>query len=164
MATATQDKLLSFVCELKEGKQRISKLKKLNEQLESKANLQEFWDISPDLFAVMTPCGYLVAVNDAWTQALGYTKQELLNKSWLDMISQDDLSKTYDAVKVLNKTDIVRFVNKCIRKDGSELLLEYSIKKIVDGRCYVIARVVDSAIIEAAEKYDAKVYHDTKLR
>lgn len=160
MSTATlENQLINFVYELKEGKKHICKLKRLNEELESSANLQEFWDISPDLFAVISPYGDLTAINDAWVETFGYSKQELLKKNWIELVDSEDMSKTVREIEDLKNNNITRLINRCVTKSGKSITLEWNMKKLENNKCYVIARVINPCRKEVVEKYCTEAGH-----
>ncbi|HEY4011202.1 MAG TPA: response regulator [Acidobacteriaceae bacterium] len=80
----------------------------------------ELLDLALDLICVAGADGYFTRVNKAWTDVLGYTKDELLTLPWLDVVHPDDREATIaEANKVFQGYKTMHFGNRCRSKDGS---------------------------------------------
>src|SRR5499427_2549451 len=80
----------------------------------------ELLDLALDLICVAGLDGYFKRVNQAWTDILGYTKEELLAQPWINLVHPDDQEATIaEATKVLQGYKTMRFRNRCRSKDGS---------------------------------------------
>ena len=81
--------------------------------------LEDLLDLSIDLICVAGQSGYFKRVNRAWTDYLGYSKEELLKTSWLDVVHPDDRKATaHEAAKVLQGQKTLRFRNRIRSKEG----------------------------------------------
>ena len=81
--------------------------------------LEDLLDLSIDLICVAGQSGYFKRVNRAWTDYLGYSKEELLQLPWLDVVHPDDRRATaQEAGKVLHGQKTLRFRNRIRSKDG----------------------------------------------
>ncbi|WP_136806769.1 PAS domain S-box protein [Desulfosediminicola flagellatus] len=101
-------------------------------------------------------------VNSAFTEILGYTEDELLNKPFLDFIHSEDLKKTQDIISRELKmgAKVINFVNRYRCKDGSYRWLSWVSRPLVEkGLTYAIARditeskKVEKALQESERKY-----------
>jgi PAS domain S-box-containing protein len=81
--------------------------------------LAELLDLSVDLICVAKTDGYFTRVNKAWTDVLGYTKEELLNRPWLEFVHPNDREATaLEAAKVFEGHKTLRFRNRVRSTDG----------------------------------------------
>lgn len=74
-------------------------LRDLNETLETRvgertAERDQAWRLSQDLLVIAEEEGALTAVNDAWMQLLGWTREELVGRSFAEFTHPDDLEGT----------------------------------------------------------------------
>jgi len=77
------------------------------------------WNANPDLLGVLTSDGYIESCNRAWHTTLGWTEEEILNTSILELIHPDDVEKAacgFEEVK--GGQPILRFENRYRCKDG----------------------------------------------
>jgi PAS domain S-box-containing protein len=80
----------------------------------------ELLDLALDLICVAGLDGYFKRVNKAWTDLLGYTKEELFTEPWINLVHPDDREATIaEATKVLQGYKTMRFGNRCRSKNGS---------------------------------------------
>jgi PAS domain S-box-containing protein len=80
----------------------------------------ELLDLALDLICVAGLDGYFKRVNRAWTDVLGYTKEELLTQPWINLVHPDDQEATIaEATKVFQGHKTMRFRNRCRSKNGS---------------------------------------------
>lgn len=87
---------------------------------DSNDELGELLDLSIDLICIAGIDGYFTRVNRAWTESLGYTKEELLTRPWLELVYPEDKEATaQEAAKVFQGQKTLRFRNRVRSKDGS---------------------------------------------
>jgi PAS domain S-box-containing protein len=112
--------------------------------LQSESEWQRLFDLSHDLFCIAGFDGYFKRVNLAFERALGYSREELLSRPFLDIVHPDDLQSSRDALADLQRgEDVIGFVNRVICADGSARWLEWNTRTIPDeGFAYGIARDV----------------------
>jgi PAS domain S-box-containing protein len=77
-------------------------------------------EISKNLFCIANLDGRYNKVNLAFTTVLGYVKEELERKLFLNFIHLDDLAISIKEVEKLAKGDkMISFENRCRRKMGT---------------------------------------------
>ena len=85
--------------------------------------------------------GYFTRVNAAWTESLGYTADELMEKPYFEFVHPDDLERTEVEAAGLADPEhsTVHFENRYRAKDGSWHWLLWSSRS--DGKAiYAAAR------------------------
>ena len=93
---------------------------------QKKEELDQFFNVSLDLFCIANTDGYFVRLNPAWERILGYTREELMAKRFLDFVHPDDLDRTQDRVFTLSSQQKVNFFETRYRsKDGTYRWLEW---------------------------------------
>jgi PAS domain S-box-containing protein len=115
----------------------------LAERVQEKTRERDrIWNVSRDLLAVADLDGTLRSVNPAWTNTLGWTEQELLNKQsdWLE--HPDDREKVITELDNLNRgRPTIRFEGRLRHRDGSYRWLSWT--AVPDaGQIYAVARDV----------------------
>jgi len=97
----------------------------------------ELLDLALDLICVAGPDGYFKRVNQAWTDILGYTKEELLTQPWINLVHPDDQEATIaEATKVFQGYKTMRFRNRCRSKNGSFRWIVWTAAATSDGRFF----------------------------
>ena len=126
-----KNEILGFVVNARD----ITDRKRAEEELENIFNL------SPDMVAVCTTEGQFLKVNPAWEKVLGYTQKELLDLGWTKPIHPDDVDKTNkETEKQLIGSYVVNFVNRYRCKDGSYKTFEWQATLAKEGIVYATAR------------------------
>lgn len=101
-----------------------------------------FFELSTDLLCIANPAGYFVEVNSAFSKLLGYSKEELKSKPFLEFVHPEDLNKTLKELE--NQTlgiETNGFENRYQKKDGSYVLLSWRSSVSADKSFfYAIAR------------------------
>jgi diguanylate cyclase (GGDEF)-like protein/PAS domain S-box-containing protein len=81
---------------------------------------EHFFDLSRDMLCTANLDGYFLEVNDAWTEALGYTRDELLSRPYIERVHPDDVEQTNrEAAGLFDGADSVEFENRYRARDGS---------------------------------------------
>ena len=97
----------------------------------------ELLDLSLDLICVAGLDGYFKRVNQAWTDVLGYTKEELLTQPWINLVHPDDReATTAEATKVFQGYKTMRFRNRCRSKNGSFRWILWTAAAPADGQFF----------------------------
>ncbi|NLH47759.1 MAG: PAS domain S-box protein [Myxococcales bacterium] len=109
---------------------------------EKTEELNQFFSLTLDLLGIADSDGWFHAINPAWEEVLGYSRQELLARSFLDFIHPDDLEATRGLLAELaGKKRAYDFVNRCRHQDGSYRWIEWrSVFDPTTRRIYVAAR------------------------
>ena len=99
-------------------------LRDLNATLERRvaertAERDRIWRLSTDVMLVARFDGTITAVNPAWTALLGWSEEELLGTSFLDLVHPDDRAPTTAETGLLaSGRTTPRFENRYRHKDG----------------------------------------------
>ena len=67
------------------------------ERKRAEEELDRFFTLSPDLLCIANFDGYFLRLNPAWERTLGFAREELLSKPWLDFVHPDDREATIGA-------------------------------------------------------------------
>ncbi|HET7349107.1 MAG TPA: histidine kinase dimerization/phospho-acceptor domain-containing protein, partial [Acidobacteriaceae bacterium] len=101
------------------------------------SEVTELLDLALDLICVAGLDGYFTRVNQAWTDLLGYTKEELLTQPWINLVHPDDQDATIaEATKVFHGYRTMRFRNRCRSKDGSFRWIVWTAAAPADGQFF----------------------------
>jgi len=85
-----------------------------------KEERDRLFELSLDLLCVAGTDGYFKQVNPAFERVLGYSREELLSRSFLDFVHPDDRARTLEAIAVLAQGHpVVDFKNRYRARDGS---------------------------------------------
>ena len=124
--------LLSSGEDITEHKQILKELTKREEKF------RNIFNASPEMLAVANVDGYFLEINQAFTDILGYSRKELLNKSFFDFIHPDDIKKTKDIIKdrLRKGKEAIHFTNRYRCKSGDYKTLDWMSR--VDSRHYTI--------------------------
>jgi PAS domain S-box-containing protein len=106
--------------------------------------LDRIFTLSADLITVADFDGHFTRVNPAVEQVLGYTREEVLARPYLDLVHPDDRDRTAAEAAALSQgKTTTSFENRYVRKDGSPRVLEWTSTPVVEERLmYAVARDV----------------------
>jgi PAS domain S-box-containing protein len=135
----------------------------------AESELNRFFDLSIDLFAIATPEGQFKRMSPAVKDMLGYTVEEALALDYNERQHPDDLARTHDVVdrQVVRGERVENFESRFRHKDGSYRVLSWR-SKPQDGLLYATARdVTDAAaardaLREAKEQLELRVAERTR--
>ena len=97
----------------------------------------ELLDLALDLICVAGLDGYFKRVNKAWTDVLGYTKEELLTQPWINLVHPDDQEATIaEATNVFQGYKTMRFRNRCRSKNSSFRWIVWTAAATADGQFF----------------------------
>lgn len=83
-------------------------------------DLDSFFEISLDLFCFLGVDGYFKRLNPAWETTLGFTREELMSRPFIEFVHPDDREATLrQNAEVRGGGQAVAFENRYLRKDGS---------------------------------------------
>jgi PAS domain S-box-containing protein len=89
--------------------------------------LDQFFSVTLDLLCIANTAGYFLRLNPAWETILGYKREELMTKRFLDFVHPEDLVSTQGALSVLaSQQTLVDFENRYRALDGSYRWLAWS--------------------------------------
>lgn len=82
--------------------------------------LDSFFDLSLDLLCIASFDGHFLRLNPAWETVLGYPREELMSRPFMDFVHPDDVASTVGALQGLNEgMKTLAFENRYRCKDGS---------------------------------------------
>jgi PAS domain S-box-containing protein len=89
--------------------------------------LDQFFNVTLDLLCIANTEGYFLRLNPAWESILGYGREELMAKRFLDFVHPDDLARTGEAMATLaSQRKLIYFENRYRSKDGAYRWLEWT--------------------------------------
>lgn len=95
--------------------------------LETKDELEGFFNVALDLLCIADTSGRFVRVNRAWELTLGYPVSELEGRSFMDLVHPDDVAETRRVMAGLRQQEEVRsFVNRYRTSSGSYRYIEWN--------------------------------------
>ncbi|HEV2436125.1 MAG TPA: PAS domain S-box protein [Verrucomicrobiae bacterium] len=79
-----------------------------------------FFDLSRDVICLATFDGYFKTLNPAWERTLGFSREELMAKPFIEFIHPDDVpASQVEVEKLASGQETVNFENRYRCKDGS---------------------------------------------
>jgi PAS domain S-box-containing protein len=94
---------------------------------ESSDQLANFFDVNLDLLCIADTEGNFIKVNKAWETILGYSIEELNNRTFLEFVHTDDRDATIEIMSKLDKqTEVLSFINRYRCKNETYRWLEWS--------------------------------------
>ncbi|MGQ4386024.1 nitrate- and nitrite sensing domain-containing protein [Streptomyces sp. SAS_270] len=116
--------------------------------------LESIFNLSLDLLCICGLDGYFKRVNPAFERTLGHTSETLLSKPFMEFIHKDDRARTRAVLRQFESgLELGEFENRCIRDDGSECWLQWSVRPVPEqGLLYAAARDVTESRRAAREQ------------
>lgn len=111
---------------------------------ESELELQRFFVVALELLCIADLDGRFVRVNPSWTEVLGWSREELLDRPFLEFVHPDDRDGTIEAMASLEEgQDVVGFENRYRTKAGGYRRLSWkSVPDAEHHQVYAAARDV----------------------
>ena len=131
------------------------------------SDLLTFWELSTDLLSIAEPTGTFLYVNPAWTRALGWTREQMLETSAIDLVHPDDLEATAAVLDGLARPGyrVDDFENRYRTSDGDHRRLRWNARTGMDGRVYSVTRDVtevlenERRLLESEERFRLSMTH-----
>jgi len=121
----------------------------------SRAQLSEqLFEMADGLMSISDDNARFVRVNQGWSRALGYSRQELTARRFLDFVHPDDVERTADEVRRLASSaePTEGFINRYRHKDGHYLWLAWNARRDpVSGLTYAVASNITAIQRQSAE-------------
>jgi PAS domain S-box-containing protein len=117
----------------------------ITERVRAMERFQALFRFSADLVCVADADGYFRELNPAWERVLGYSRKELLDRPFLDLVHPDDREPTREVVEdqLESGEAVLRFRNRYITKGGDVVWLSWTSQPDVkEGQVFAIARDV----------------------
>lgn len=130
---------------------------------------REYYDVSPVGIATVMPTDRWLDVNPTYCEMLGYTKEELLKTSWMQIVHPEDQAviEEYHRNAMAGVTDTFHGDIRYIHRNGAVLYVTAVAKYIHDEEGtpgYFLAVVQDIGARKAAEDELRKIRRDLERR
>jgi len=127
------------------------------------------FELSIDMLFIAGFDGFFKQVNPAFTKTLGWTKEELLSRPWIDLVHSEDRPEALEAAATLVSGEpLHQFRNRCRHIDGSYRWLSWNIFAIPGERLfYAVGRDVtrqkefEEALSNAKDELEKRVEERT---
>jgi PAS domain S-box-containing protein len=138
-----------------------------NKLHEATEELESFFALAIDLLCIADLDGYFRRVNKQFEVALGYKREELEGKRFLDLVHPEDLQSTLEVMEDLgNDREVLNFVNRYRCADGTYKWIEWR-SRAKGELVYASARDVTDRVLaerianDSAERY-RELYGDLR--
>jgi len=122
-----------------------------------------FFEVSIDMLCFLNFNGYFKRLNPAWERALGFTREELMSKPFIEFVHPEDRERTLKQnAAVRSGGQALGFENRYMCKDGSFRWLRWNAApNSVDGVIYSVARDItdEKSAHEEREKLVRELQH-----
>ncbi len=134
----------------------------ISDRKRAEAERNRLFDLSFDMLCVAGFDGHLKELNPAWTTALGWEREELKSRPWLDFVHPEDVAATVEAGEQLKRGErVTLLINRYRCKDGGYRRLSWnSVPVPEEGLIFAVVRDVTERLrleeqLQQAEKMTA---------
>jgi PAS domain S-box-containing protein len=121
------------------------------ERKRAEEELDRFFTLSLDMLCVAGFDGYFKRLNPAWERVLGYTREELLSRPYMDFVHPEDRTPTTTAADTLGVGgQLLAFENRYRARDGTYRWLQWA------AVSYPIEQTVYAAARDITERKEAR--------
>src|SRR4051812_36565412 len=94
------------------------------------------FDMSRDLICTADSRGYFTSLNFGWERLLGWTREELMARPYIDFVHPDDIERSAEEGAKVTSPDaeLANFENRFLCKDGGFRWLRWSAR--ADGETW----------------------------
>ena len=104
----------------------VTIIQDVTSEKEQALQMERFFSVNLDLLCIADTSGNFVKVNTEWESVLGYTAQELEQRTFLEFVHPDDVESTLAVMAELDEQKpVLQFVNRYRSKDGSYRHIEW---------------------------------------
>lgn len=98
----------------------IGVVENITKRIQAAADSRRFFNLSQELLCIANFEGFFIEVNDVWEEIFGYTRQEMLENSYIEFVHKDDREYTMrEMANLMQGGTLPNFENRYICKDGS---------------------------------------------
>ena len=150
---------------------QIFTLKQAEDALQKEQGLaQQYLDIAGVMFVVLATDRKVILINKKGCEILGYVEQEIVGRSWLDFLPQDEKDRVGGTFDQLMAGEIERmeyFENPILTKSGQERLIAWHNSMLTDEAGRIIGVVSSGEDIterkQAEDRIRRQLEHLTAL-
>ncbi|MFH6971577.1 PAS domain S-box protein [Flavobacterium petrolei] len=143
---------LSYEALLLKLKEQELEVNRLTEKVASLSSFNFFIEESNDLVCIVGTDAFFKEINPAFVKILGYSKEELLQESFLHLLHPDDLERSLHEIGSLAMGNpSTNFENRFKKKNGDFVLIQWIANAISVENFYAIGRDI-SEIRSTQEK------------
>jgi PAS domain S-box-containing protein len=120
----------------------VSAYRELEERKRSEEERERIFSLSVDLMCVARTDGFFKRTNPSFEKILGFTEDELLAKSFLDIVHADDRATVIEAINQLKQgVSAMDFEIRCCCQDGTFKFFSWAAVPVVEnGVFYAVGR------------------------
>jgi PAS domain S-box-containing protein len=123
----------------------------------SQIQLNQFFELSEDLLCFAGTDGFFKKINLAFEKTLGFTKEEILKTSFMDLIHPEDIPATVDQIENLKKGHPgISIENRYKTKSDHYINISWHAIPSKDGTLYAIGRDITHQKKQEAELIEKK--------
>ncbi|WP_322746103.1 PAS domain-containing sensor histidine kinase [Nostoc sp. LEGE 06077] len=121
-------------------------------------NLEDFFNLSTDLFCIIARDGCYKQVNPATEQVLGWKPENLIGHPWLELVHPEDIAINQLPTEPQQN---LHWDNRYLHKDGSYRWMSWSLSTDQQGLIYAIGKDISQQMrqIEALETERQSLYN-----
>jgi diguanylate cyclase (GGDEF)-like protein/PAS domain S-box-containing protein len=150
-----QDAIYALVRDITEHKEMEQAL------IESKNELFTIFNTALEGIALANLETKYIKVNRKYCELLGYTEEELLQRSCFDLTDPNEIDRAFGVYEaVLERGYYENFERYCIRKDGTRVRLRSSIALMPNKKQYLITTIDNTKLYNAMKLVKKQSYRD----
>jgi len=113
-------------------------------------------EVSKELLSIASFDGYFELLNPAWESVLGYSRDELRARPFIEFVHPDDREKTEATAERLQPgIDLLSFQNRYVHKDGSIRPIQWKAIVSADKQRYYTSARDMTPVLHAREEREA---------
>ncbi len=118
----------------------------IGERRRAEREINRIYDLSIDMVGMADFDGNFTRLNPAWEVTLGYSRQELMSRPYIDFVHPQDRAETLAEARKLTQGEVtIAFENRYRAKDGSYRWLSWNTIPDISSRAlYFVARDITS--------------------
>jgi len=150
---------------LEERRKVADLIRAMTERDQAQEELDRFFDLAVEMMCVADFKYNFTRVNPAWTRTVGYSREELLQKPYLEFVHPEDRALTTKTAAGLTKgSEVLAFENRYRCKDGAyKWLLWTATASLAEKKIYAAARdITDQKKAEEALRRYAQELEQAK--
>ncbi|RKS92507.1 PAS domain S-box-containing protein [Flavobacterium limicola] len=134
---------LSYDDLLRKTKDQELQINRLVEKQASLASFKFFIEESNHLVCIIGTDAFFKEINLAFLEISGYSKEELLNKSFVPFLHTEDLERSLQEIGSLSlENPTINFENRFLKKNGEYVTIQWTANAISEENIYAIGRDV----------------------